>query len=104
MSSYVRKREGVYRIARTRAALDSVIYAFLDGQSAESIAQSFPALTLEQVYGAIAYYLAQRDDIDAYLKVRQAEFETQRQQARQRDPMFYQKLADARAHMTLPSC
>lgn len=102
MSTYVRKRDGVYRIARTRVALDSVIYAFLDGQSAESIAQSFPALTLEQVYGAIAYYLAQRDDIDSYLKMRQAEFETHRQQARQRDPMFYQKLTDARAHMTAP--
>ncbi len=102
MSTYVRKRDGIYRITGTRVALDSVIYAFLDGQSAESIAQSFPALTLEQVYGAIAYYLAQRDDIDAYLKARQAEFETQRQRARQRDPMFYQKLADARAHMTVP--
>ena len=53
------------------------------------------------MYGAIAYYLARRDDIDAYLKVRQTEFEKKRQQARQRDPMFYQKLADARAHMTV---
>jgi uncharacterized protein (DUF433 family) len=102
MSTYVRKRDGVYRITGTRVALDSVIHAFLDGQSAESIAQSFPALTLEQVYGAIAYYLAQRDTVDAYLKLRQAEFEKKRQQARQRDPMFYQKLADARAHMTAP--
>ncbi len=100
MGTYVRKRDGVYRITGTRVALDSVIYAFLDGQSAESIAQSFPVLTLEQVYGAIAYYLAQRDTIDAYLKLRQAEFEKKRQQARQRDPMFYQKLADAQAHMT----
>jgi len=81
-------------------ALDSVIYALLDGQSAESIAQSFPALTLEQVYGAITYYLAQRDTVDAYLKLRQTELEKKRQQARQRDPMLYQKLADARAYMT----
>ena len=27
------------------------VKAFLDGQTAESIAQSFPVLTLEQVYG-----------------------------------------------------
>jgi uncharacterized protein (DUF433 family) len=101
MSTYVRKRDGVYRITGTRVALDSVIDAFLDGQSAESIAQSFPTLTLEQVYGAIAYYLAQRDVVDAYLKLRQTDFEKKRLQARQRDPMFYQKLADARAHMTV---
>ena len=46
-------------------SLDSIVYAFLNGQTAESIAQSFPLLTLEQVYGAIAVYLANRDEIDA---------------------------------------
>jgi hypothetical protein len=36
-------------------SLDSIVYAFLSGQSAGSIAQSFPVLRLEQVYGAIAF-------------------------------------------------
>ena len=40
-------------MAGTRVSLDSVVYAFLGGHTAESIAQSFPVLTLEQVYGAI---------------------------------------------------
>lgn len=93
---YVEQRDGGYWVAGTRVSLDSVAYAFLNGQSAESIAQSFPALTLEQVYGAIAFYLANGSDIDAHLARAKADFEVMRQAARSADPMFYQKLPEAR--------
>jgi uncharacterized protein (DUF433 family) len=96
IKQYVEKRDGGYWIAGSRISLDSVVYAFLSGQSAESIAQSFPVLTLEQVYGAIAFYLCNRLDIDAYLAQGKRDFEAMRQAARDADPMFYQKLADAR--------
>ena len=95
---YVEQRDGGYWVAGTRVSLDSIVYAFWGGQTAESIAQSFPVLTLEQVYGAIAFYLANRTDIDAYLAQAKADFEARRQAARDADPMFYQKLADARRH------
>lgn len=93
---YVEQREDVYWVAGTRVSLDSIVYAFLEGQTAESIAQSFPVLTLEQVYGAITFYLANRSDIDAYLRREEAEFETLRQSWHTQDAMFYQKMADAR--------
>ncbi len=93
---YVAQRDGGYWVAGTRVSLDSIVYAFLGGQTAEGIAQAFPLLTLEQVYGAIAFYLANRQDIDTYLAQAKADFEAQRQAARDADPMFYQKLADAR--------
>ena len=102
MMNYIEKREDGYWVAQSRVSLDSIVYAFINGQTAESIAQSFPVLTLEQVYGAIAYYLANRDEIDSYLKARQEQFEERRTQSRQTDPMFYQKLADARKHMKVP--
>ena len=95
-SQYVDKREGGYWVAGTRVSLDSIVYAFLEGQTAESIAQSFPVLTLEQVYGAIAFYLANRSEIDIYLAQVRVDFQALRQAARDADPMFYQKLADAR--------
>jgi uncharacterized protein (DUF433 family) len=93
---YVTQVDGAYRITGTRISLDSVVYAFLQGQTAESIAQSFPLLTLEQVYGAITFYLAHRAEIDAYLKQGEEEFAALRHAAREADPMFYQKLADLR--------
>jgi uncharacterized protein (DUF433 family) len=51
--AYVEQRDGAYMVAGTRVSLDSIVYAFLSGQSAEAIAQAFAALTLEQVHGAI---------------------------------------------------
>ena len=70
---YVRLDEhGVMRVGKTRVMLDSVVVAFQQGHSSETIQQQYPALTLEEVYGAIAYYLANQDEIDRYLK-RQSE-------------------------------
>jgi hypothetical protein len=76
-------------------------YAFLGGQSAEAIAQAFPVLTLEQVYGAITYYLAHRAEVDQYLELRRQGFDAARQAARDADPMFYQKLAEAKRQTPL---
>ena len=89
---YVTQIEGAYRITGTRVSLDSVVYAFLDGQSAESIAQSFPVLTLEQVYGAITFYLAHRTEVDEYLRQGEADFEALRQRLRDQNSLLYQKL------------
>lgn len=79
---YVEEREGSYRILGKRVSLDSIAYAFLGGASPGSIAQSFPALTLEEVYGAITFYLANRSAIDAYLEQGKEIFEALRQQAK----------------------
>ncbi|MGO9262377.1 MAG: DUF433 domain-containing protein [Bryobacteraceae bacterium] len=64
---YVRTIEGGYRVGDTRVSLDSLVYLFSEGMSAESMAECYPALTLEQVHGALAFYLAHRKEIDAYL-------------------------------------
>ncbi len=93
---YVEKRAEGYWVADTRVSLGSIVYAFLDGQTAESIAQSFPVLTLEEIYGSIAFYLAHREEIDAYLEKMKTDYQTKRNASRQADPMFYQKLAQAR--------
>ena len=59
---------GVLRVAGTRISLDSVVIGFQQGESPEEIQRNFPALTLEQVYGAITHYLAHRDEVDEYLR------------------------------------
>jgi uncharacterized protein (DUF433 family) len=95
---YVVRTDEGYWVSGSRVSLDSIVYAFLSGQTAESIAQSFPLLTLEQIYGTIAFYLANRDKIDVYLAAAEADFEEMRQASREADPMFYQKLAGAKHH------
>ena len=98
-TEYVEKQQNVYRITGTRVSLDSIVYAWWAGQSAETIAQSFPVLTLEQVYGAITFYLAHREEIDRYLEQQRADYEIKRQAARDADPMFYRKMAEARRQL-----
>ena len=100
-NAYVEQHEGVYSISGSRVSLDSIVYAFLSGQSAEAIAQAFPVLNLEQVYGAITYYLAHRDKVDRYLASRRQDFDAARQAARDADPMFNQKLTEAKKQTPL---
>lgn len=97
-ADYIVKQADGYRIAGSRISLDSVVYGFLAGQTPESIAQSFPLLSLEQVYGAITFYLAHRREVDAHLAQNRADYDALRERARGSDPMFYRKLADARLH------
>lgn len=68
VSYVVQSPEGGWRIAGSRVSLDSIVQSYWEGLSAEAIADEFPTLTAEQVYGAIAFYLGHRSDIDAYLK------------------------------------
>ena len=86
-----------YRIAGSRVSLDSVVINFLNGESAESIAQNFDSLSLEQVYGAIAFYLANRDLIAEYLRQNEIEFDKLREQLREKNFLLYQKLQAAKA-------
>jgi uncharacterized protein (DUF433 family) len=93
---YIEQRDGGYFVTGTRVSLDSLVYAFLRGESPEGIAESFPALELEHIFGALAFYMANRESVDRYLREGRQEFETLRQQARQSKPALYAKLVGAR--------
>lgn len=64
---YIAERDGNYYVAGTRISLDSLVHAFRRGESPETICHNFGLLRLEEVYGAITYYLANQAEIDAYL-------------------------------------
>ena len=89
-----------YQIADSRVSLDSIVYAWLEGQSPETIADNFPVLTLEEVYGAIAYYLSNRETIDEYLREKKTEFEEMRRKSveelRKNHPQLYARLMAAK--------
>lgn len=64
---------GVWRIGKTRVPIDSVIYAFNEGASAEEIVYRFSTLDLIQVYSVISYYLQNRAKVEEYLRKREGE-------------------------------
>jgi uncharacterized protein (DUF433 family) len=92
VKSYVEYRNEGYWVTGTRISLDSIIYAFRRGQSPEGIVQSYPLLNLEQVYGAVAFYLANQTEIDAYLAAEEKEFESMPQPLQTTDPILHNKL------------
>lgn len=95
-SLYIEARDGGLYVAGTRVSLDSVVIRFQQGASPEKIAQSFPALKLSQVYGAIAYYLENESIIGEYIAEGEREFERSATPLSQTDPELFARLEAAR--------
>ena len=99
---YVRVIEGQYLVGGTRVSLDSLVYLFREGMSAESMVDSYPALTLEQVHGALAFYLGNQKEIDACLAEGQRTAESQHEQSRRTNAELIAKLQRARHASQIP--
>ena len=81
-----RDQNGTIRIASTRVTLESVAYAFQQGESAESIQEAFPALSLSDVYLVLGYCLKHPQDLEVYLRQQQQENAQAREQDEDRFP------------------
>ncbi len=102
LKEYVKRAEGAYRIGETRVSLDSVVYLFRQGESAEAIAESYPVLSLEQVHGALAFYLASQNEIDAWLAEGERAAESMHQQSQITNAELIAKLQRARLANQIP--
>ncbi|HTX76752.1 MAG TPA: DUF433 domain-containing protein [Terracidiphilus sp.] len=72
-SSFVENRNNSFYLAGSRVPLDFIVREFREGESPEAIRSDFPTLTLEQVYGAIAFYLGHQDEVDKAIVERDLE-------------------------------
>jgi uncharacterized protein (DUF433 family) len=95
-SEYVEQRNGGFYVAATRVSLDSIVYSFKAGDSPETNRQNFSSLTLEQVYGAIAFYLAHEQEVDANVREGEAEVERSVPPLSASRPELYARLERAR--------
>lgn len=67
--SYVEQRDdGLLYLSGTRIPLALIDRAFKAGTQPEVIRNNFPSLSLEQVYGAITFCLAEPTRVSAYLR------------------------------------
>jgi uncharacterized protein (DUF433 family) len=74
-SEYIEERNGGYYVAGTRVSLDSLVYSLRRDNSPEAINKEYPLLSLQQIRGAIAFYLENREALDRHLEEKQREFE-----------------------------
>jgi uncharacterized protein (DUF433 family) len=72
--------DGVVYVGNTRVPLETVIWTYNEGASAEEIVMHYDALSLADVHAVIAYYLNHRDAVEAYLKEAESESERVRQE------------------------
>ena len=70
--------EGVARVGGTRFTPETIVGAFLHGETAEEIAQQYPSLRLADIYAVIAFQLQRRSEVDGYLHERQRRGKTVR--------------------------
>jgi uncharacterized protein (DUF433 family) len=89
--------DGTIRIAGSRVSLDSIVYHYKIGASAEQIAQSF-ALDLADVYAAIAYYLNHEEAVEEYLREQEAQGD-EVQKKIESDPQYQKQIAELRARV-----
>jgi len=86
MQDHVRKnKQGTLVIAVTRVTLGSIVRNFLNGESPEAIHEAYPSVPLPSVYGAIAFYLSNRAEVDRTLANQDREIAQLRKAARRRN-------------------
>lgn len=57
---YIERRAGSFYLIGSRVSLARVVSEFQHGAAPEAIRLDYPTLNLEQVYGAITFYVANK--------------------------------------------
>jgi hypothetical protein len=66
--------------------LDTLVHEYENGADPEEIVNAYPTLHLADVYAVIAYYLRHQDEVNDYLRKRQAEASELRREIESQQP------------------
>jgi hypothetical protein len=70
---FVERRNESFYVIGTRVPLAHIVREFQHGESPEAIRSHYPALNLEQVYGAITFYLGSPEVVEGDITERERE-------------------------------
>ncbi|MFN0100785.1 MAG: DUF433 domain-containing protein [Bryobacteraceae bacterium] len=101
-NEHIERRQGVYYVSETRISLESIVYAFHDGSSPETIRDDFEGLTLAHVYRAITFYLDHQAEVDSDLLRRREQWAELERQGTPPSPELQARIAHARRSTSLP--
>ncbi len=102
MQNYVEERDGGYYIAGTRISLDSIVHAFQNGESPDEILRSFPmAGPLVRIYGAILFYLENKEKVEEYLRAQEQRWDALRRERPTSDDPLTKRLREAKEQASL---
>src|SRR5438552_1344756 len=78
--------DGVVRVGGTRVTLDTVVWEYENGASAEEVVLHYPTLDLADAYAVFSYYLQNCAEVDVYLAERRKQAEEVRRENERRFP------------------
>src|SRR5664280_2842236 len=70
---FVESRDGSFYLRGSRVPLAHLVREFQQGEPPEAIREHYPTLSVEQVYGAIAYYLGNKEEEEKDIAERKRE-------------------------------
>ena len=62
--NFIEHRDSGYYLVGSRVPIDRIVREYRDGEQPEAIRSHYPTLSLEQVNGAIAFYLGHKDEVE----------------------------------------
>ncbi len=68
--NFVEHRESGFYLVGSRVPIDRIVREYRDGEQPEAIRSHYPTLSLEQVNGAIAFYLGHKDEVEKVMAKR----------------------------------
>ncbi|HJZ96685.1 MAG TPA: DUF433 domain-containing protein [Candidatus Solibacter sp.] len=69
-TEYVERRPEGFYIVDSRVPIDRIVHEYWTGEEPETTQLHFPTLTLEQVKGALEFYLSHREEVDRVIEER----------------------------------
>lgn len=72
---FLERRRGSFYIIGSRVPLAHIVRQFQNGEPPEAIRLHYPTLSLEQVYGAITFYLGNKEEVEKDIVDREREEE-----------------------------
>jgi uncharacterized protein (DUF433 family) len=64
MKEFVERRDGSFYLIGSRVPLATIVHDFKNGDAPETIHSNLSTLSLEQVYGAITFYLGNKGEVE----------------------------------------
>lgn len=86
---------GVWRVGEPAVLLESIVIAWQQGHSPETIQQQYPSLSLADTYHCIAWYLQHQVEADHYLQLQDQQWQAQREAWNRRSGSLVQRLRAA---------
>jgi len=98
MKEFVERRQGSFYLIGSRVPLAHIVRQFQNGEPPEAIRMHYPTLSLEQVYGAITFYLGKKEEVEKDIVERERE-EEEFTRSHPWPPELKEKLERARQEM-----